>query len=396
LTYVSGAANEFRFGEDISPVAVGINLAAILAQPTAYLHLGAGEGGANFYTAPLKFSPGANLTNPEQGAVEFTGDHLTVTSALTLGTTTTTKRNRIDRQDGWHYSSLPISLTIDGSAYSLLWLSNTSGPNTDTAYWVQGRPIRHGANTSSLLYGIIRWVGTDTRDGTAQANADPTYIILDAGASAVNGTYVNHVVSIVSGTNAGESRRIVGYTGATQMAQAESNWTIAPTADSVFRIHQTMMVAGPPVASIAVLQYGDFSKIVTEEIVVNGAYGDGVEPDLLITDLNYKAVWRNGPAKLVHVDCYNKTNAGTTNPYVNVDVGLVEGATLVLTNNATNGLEVTDAYPLTESTDTVDSSHYSFGWGSPYRIHLSVAGTGTQASDLTMHLTWVLGDEYEA
>ena len=48
------------------------------ATPTAYLHLGAGTADAN--TAPLKLTAGTFLTTPEAGAIEYDGDHFTITN----------------------------------------------------------------------------------------------------------------------------------------------------------------------------------------------------------------------------------------------------------------------------------------------------------------------------
>lgn len=45
--------------------------------PTAYIHIGAGLATAG--NAPLKFTAGANLTTPENGAMEFDGTHLYIT-----------------------------------------------------------------------------------------------------------------------------------------------------------------------------------------------------------------------------------------------------------------------------------------------------------------------------
>ncbi len=62
-------ANTITIGNTTAGTITGINVAA----PTAILHLGAGKVTAN-QGAPLKFSPGTNLTTPENGAFEFDGN----------------------------------------------------------------------------------------------------------------------------------------------------------------------------------------------------------------------------------------------------------------------------------------------------------------------------------
>lgn len=71
------------------------------------------------------------------------------------------------------------------------------------------------------------------RTGTAQAGSTTT-ITLDAGASATAQTYRPSVVSIVSGTGAGQSRLVAFYVGATKIATVQPDWTTAPDNTSVF------------------------------------------------------------------------------------------------------------------------------------------------------------------
>jgi hypothetical protein len=82
---------------------VGIGVTA----PTAALHLEAGTSTAS--TAPLKFTSGANLSTPENGAVEYDGTNYfatsggtrytlakTLTNTATLDFPNTTKQNAVD------------------------------------------------------------------------------------------------------------------------------------------------------------------------------------------------------------------------------------------------------------------------------------------------------------
>lgn len=69
--------------------------------PTARLLLPAGTATAN--TAPLKFTKGTNLTAPEDGAMEFTGDNLYLTI------TSSTARKNVTLDDGLTFGQIPFT-----------------------------------------------------------------------------------------------------------------------------------------------------------------------------------------------------------------------------------------------------------------------------------------------
>ncbi len=89
-----------------------------------------------------------------------------------------------------------------------------------------------GVAPSALVSGLVQAVGV-LRNGTAQGGAAGS-ITLDAGASAVDGFYTDVLVWIVSGTGAGQARRIDTYTGSTKVATVRSFFKTAPDATSVF------------------------------------------------------------------------------------------------------------------------------------------------------------------
>jgi hypothetical protein len=76
-----------------------------------------------------------------------------------------------------------------------------------------------------------------TRVGTAQAGAS-TSITLDSGASATDSFYLGQEVTIISGTGAQQSGRVItAYVGSTKVATVSPNWTTAPDSSSVFALH---------------------------------------------------------------------------------------------------------------------------------------------------------------
>lgn len=225
LRFASGVSEYIFLGDPATQERlVAVNLAAG-SPPTAQLHLAAGKATATW--APLKFTSGTNLTNPEEGAVEFSGLHGTLTTGLTTGTTLVQVRNRIDRQDGWHYTNQTIDFideTENPGYHNRLYFYNYTGASEDSVYFVPGRPVRWGASMGALYYGIITTVYANTRDNTAAGGAASS-ITLDAGASAVNDYYNEHVIIITGGLGVGQVRVITDYDGGSKVATVASAWS---------------------------------------------------------------------------------------------------------------------------------------------------------------------------
>ena len=75
---------------------------------------------------------------------------------------------------------------------------------------------------------------TFSETGTAQA-ADATHITLAATANPTNDHYNGFVITILTGTGAGQTRTISDYVGATCIAEV-ANWTTPPDATSTYSI----------------------------------------------------------------------------------------------------------------------------------------------------------------
>jgi len=81
-------------------------------------------------------------------------------------------------------------------------------------------------------------------DGTATGGTANT-ILLNAGASAIDGAYDPALIAIVNGTGNGQSRRILEYEGAARRAWVNRDWKTTPNATSEFII--TTDAGGPSV-----------------------------------------------------------------------------------------------------------------------------------------------------
>ncbi len=96
-----------------------------------------------------------------------------------------------------------------------------------------GKQIRSSSVNTGVIY---------TATAPSQAGMTSTQIKLDAGASAVDNVYQWDVISINSGTNAGDSSIITAYNGTTKVATVNNAWALQPDATSVFAITPTAQV----------------------------------------------------------------------------------------------------------------------------------------------------------
>jgi hypothetical protein len=79
--------------------------------------------------------------------------------------------------------------------------------------------------------------GFAIREDTAQGpGTGDNQIQLDAGASAVDGSYDPSLVAIIAGTGVGQCRLILQYDGGTKTATVDRNWKVNPDNTSVFQI----------------------------------------------------------------------------------------------------------------------------------------------------------------
>lgn len=91
------------------------------------------------------------------------------------------------------------------------------------------------------------------RYGTAQAGSSTT-VTLDAGASALDDSYVGDSIALEAGTGAPALRQITGYVGSTKVATVHRAWGTAPDNTSVFTIRKHV---GPTLTAAGAVQVGD-------------------------------------------------------------------------------------------------------------------------------------------
>lgn len=116
--------------------------------------------------------------------------------------------------------------------------TNLSTSSAGVRFYIEGsqigfRPKPTAAFTVQLVY-IPNHVSMVT--GTASAGGSST-ITLASGSDGRDDYYVGAEITIVSGTGAGQTRRISDYVGSTLVATVGSAWTTTPDSTSVYATH---------------------------------------------------------------------------------------------------------------------------------------------------------------
>lgn len=153
---------------------------------------------------------------------------------------------------------------------------------------IQGAGFATGTHSLEAIRvrGDAAWTGSaiTSDSGTAQAGSAST-MTLQAGASAVDSTYVGQVIYISAGTGLGQSRAIASYTGSSKVADVISDWAVAPSSDSVYEIYPddiTELTAAPTAAVIADAVWDENTAGHT----TGGTFGEQVKNDIdaILTD----------------------------------------------------------------------------------------------------------------
>lgn len=125
---------------------------------------------------------------------------------------------RIGTEAMYAWSATATELDADQILVTLVDSASGAGTPSDVAFYIETQ---------------LATVPTVLRSGTAAGGSSST-ITLDAGANATNDYYNDAIVSVISGTGAGQARIIKDYTGASKVADVGRLWVTTPDATSVF------------------------------------------------------------------------------------------------------------------------------------------------------------------
>lgn len=120
-----------------------------------------------------------------------------------------------------------------GQSRTIVAYNGTSKVATVDRAWIT-QP--DGTSTFDLDASLNPQVFSD--EGLAQAGAATT-ITLQSTASAVNDIYKGSLVTILSGTGAGETKEITGYVGSSKVATVDSAWVANPDTTSAYAVIPT-------------------------------------------------------------------------------------------------------------------------------------------------------------
>ena len=138
-------------------------------------------------------------------------------------------------------------------------------------------------------------------------------------------------------------------------------------------------------ADLTVLYIGNAELVHQVDFNIGGAYGDGAETDLLWNDVNTQFIWELPPAALVHVKGLNKTDDGTAQPYINIQID----DDRVLTESSGKGIQPTTTWVRCSAVG-IDIDYYTASPGSSVEVECAQAGSDGDAANLTISLIFVL------
>lgn len=208
--------------------------------------------------------------------------------------------------------------------------------------------------------------GNVVHSGTAQgAGVNGNQIILDAGASAVNGSYDPSLIAIVDGAGIGQCRLILQYEGATRTATVDRDWKVQPDITSEFIIYAD---AGREHVNEGLAQAGGASSItlnvnasslddnyVSQEVFIRS--GTGQDQARVITAYN-------GTTKVATVSEPWGTIPDTTSGYVILPTHVHELADIASSVWASAARTLTSGVPTVSDIDAqLSASHGAGAWG---------------------------------
>lgn len=139
---------------------------------------------------------------------------------------------------------------------------------------------------------------------------------------------------------------------------------------------------------VTALYVGTAEMVLTASFFVDATYGDGAETDLLTNDQDTMFKWTNGKSYLVGFSGTHATaDTGAAQPKVNVQINNAA----VSTNDSNNGIQLGAADTwVNNSAVAINTSNYDINWGEELEIACTVAGTNTDAEDLTIQCVFVM------
>lgn len=198
---------------------------------------GRGKTGLVYNTSSLIIS---TIVDNEASATAYTAAGSTIETITTLGTfaAPTATKCRFKEVDSTNHKGVYEFQFADAryavsSAKSLLVSVSGAAGVVETDFLIPLVDLDpYAALTAALIKDAIVTAFCDDT-GTAQAGGGST-ITLRSGAVATDSYYNGAVVKTISGTGAGQSRKIASYVGSTKVATMDSAWSVNPDSTTVY------------------------------------------------------------------------------------------------------------------------------------------------------------------
>ena len=158
--------------------------------------------------------------------------------------------------------------------------------------------------------------------------------------------------------------------------------------------NEWLVLAGAPLRTdeaLTGLYFGSNDVVKQRSFFISGQYGDGIDSTLYKNDMKRQFRWSEGPAYLVDFTAWHATDAGTTQPYINVTVG----GDVVSRGFGGKGLQplnsgfVRNGHSQNGHHPDICTTNYYVENGDLIEISCTAAGVGSQAEDLTVELVFV-------
>ena len=129
--------------------------------------------------------------------------------------------------------------------------------------------------------------------------------------------------------------------------------------------------------------FGSSSLVKSETFFISGTFGDGTSTGLLTEDENRNYRWPYGPAAIVRTSHIVETNDSGTQPTINIQRS---GNDVYTSADATS--------TSWQEFGTPDHDEYGIGMNDSLDISCAAAGGTGDAADLTVIVTFVMGEVY--
>lgn len=149
------------------------------------------------------------------------------------------------------------------------------------------KPFAYGSDDKQLQYAVQYTAsggGVDSIDVLTTGSAYPYtvkasagHVVRESGALTVKldaratGSYVDYSIRIISGTGAGQIRKITAYDSVTKTATVDTGWSQQPNATSLYEIIPTVTISGDGINATAYAKMHYYAANTIDSVIISNA-----------------------------------------------------------------------------------------------------------------------------